>query len=845
VLLSLSLNGLGVEYFWSEYPRWVNASTPFHISATLFFLLAFTRSFLRMHLHFPRMNVLLKGLQLVCVGGTVLAFVADYAISIRVALLMSVAISLVAVFATARALLWGMQAARIYLLAWGVFSCFVMLQIAQVSNLLPAHFITSYIVQIGTAAALLLLSLALADRINLEQKENERLIKERQRAELDAHAKSEFLAHMSHEIRTPMNAIIGFTHLAMRTDKESKRMTFLANIEAASRTLLTILNDILDLSKIEAGRLVLERKEFRLNLVMEKLGALFSQLAAEKKLELTLSIPPQLPKVVIGDALRLEQILVNLVSNALKFTDQGEVQVGVTAESVAAGRAVLRFSVRDTGIGLTAEQSRNLFQPFIQADQSTTRRYGGTGLGLNISKKLVEHMGGTIGVSSTPGVGSTFSFTVPFDVPEPSRIPQETQSVPVSLRGLRILVVDDSVTARKIHDEMLLSLGLVPESVASGEEAVRRFSQHPYPLVLMDWRMDGIDGLEASRRIRALPGGEKVPIIMVTAHPSDELSRHIPPGLINATLSKPLTPSDLHDTLMQLFNASLGTRRASLEPNERSGADKLQGAHILVVEDNLLNQRLVAEILRGMGVRVDIANDGREGLAAVAMSDYDAVLMDMQMPVMDGLEATRRIRAQPVFEQLPIIAITANVQPRDRQSCLDAGMNDFIPKPINPADLARVLRRWIGASFAANEVRQPLSNPQAMPPAMPEAAHPINVQAALQRLNGNHQLFAEMLELFRSHHADDLESIQAALSHRDYEKAHQLIHALKGVAANLTMPRLWAVLLALQQAIEGGQDVPEELRSEFEWAFKAVLGAVEPAIAEVKSARRAASVAGR
>ena len=838
VLLSLSLNGLGVEYFWSDYPRWVNASTPFHIGVTLFFLLAFTRSFLRTRENFPRMNMTLMGLQLVCIGGAVLAFAVDYAISIRVGLVLAVVTVLVAVVTTARALFWGgMRAARIYLLAWGVFSCFVILQIAQVSDLLPAHFITSYIVQIGTAAVLVLLSLALADRINLERKENEHLIKERQRAELDAHTKSEFLAHMSHEIRTPMNAIIGFTDLAMRTDQESKRMGFLANIRMASQTLLTILNDILDLSKIEAGKLVLERKEFRLNLVMEKLGAMFSQLAGEKNIELTLSIPPRLPKVVIGDAIRLEQILVNLVSNALKFTERGEVAVGVTKDSASAGRTVLRFSVRDTGIGLTAEQSKHLFQPFMQADQSTTRKYGGTGLGLNICRQLVERMGGTIGVSSTPGVGSTFSFTVPFDVPEENSLLQGAQAVvPNRLRGLRTLVVDDSETARKVHDLMLRSLGLAPESVAGGEEAVRRFAESPYQLVLMDWKMDGMDGLEASRRIRALPQGNSVPIIMVTAHPSDELSRRMFPGLVSATLSKPLTPSDLFDTLMHLFDAPLDTKRMQTKLSETSGADKLRGARILLVEDNLLNQRLAMEILQGMGMKVDVANDGREGLTAVAQGNYDAVLMDMQMPVMDGLEATRRIREQPAFERLPIIAITANVLPRDRDRCLDAGMNDFIPKPINPEKLIRVLGKWIGKPYGTGVAREPPPKPSVTLSLMQESSDPINVTEALQRLNGNRQLFTEMLEIFQGHHAGDLEKFQAALAGGDLEGAYQLIHSLKGVAANLTMPKLWTVSQAIQEAMESGKDVPEKLRTEFELAFEAVLGAVEPAITEVKSA---------
>ncbi len=838
VLLSLSLNGLGVEYFWGDSPRWINASTPFHISATFFWLMAFTQSFLQTRTHFPRLHAWLIGLQLACLGGAALAFTADYSVSIRVTILLGGVCSLVAVVTTARALVFGVRAARFYLVAWAVYSVATLTQVAQVSDLLPAHLITSYIVQMGTAAAVLLLSLALADRINIERREKERLIKEQQRAEMGMLAKSEFLARMSHEIRTPMNAIVGFTDLALRADKETKRLEFLSNIRVASQTLLTIINDILDFSKIEAGKLKLEHQEFRLQPIMEKLGVLFSQRAAEKGVELVLSTPAQLPTVVVGDAVRLEQILVNLTSNALKFTERGEVEVGLVQESAVQGKAVLHFTVRDTGIGLTEEQSARLFKPFSQADHSTTRKYGGTGLGLNISRQLVEMMGGQIGVNSIPGMGSTFWFTIAFEVPE-TEVAHAGKVVPDKLRDLRTLVVDDSATARKVYSEMLRSMGLMPETVSSGQEAVRRFNESPYGLVFMDWLMPGMDGLEAARRIRALPRGATVPIVMITAHPRDELSRHMRPGVVNATLSKPITPPDLYETLIGLFDSQPGLKRILPKLGEVAGAGKLRGARILLVEDNPLNQRVAVEILHALGLKVDIANDGAEGVAAVAKRDYDAVLMDMQMPVMDGLEATRRIRQQPEHARLPIIAITANVLPRDTERCLKAGMNDFLPKPINPGQMIRVLCKWVRGTLTG-EATPPPPEEIAMLPAQSSApSAPIDVAEGLSRLDGNGKLYSELLEIFRGHHAADQQKFHAALTQGDRARAHHLVHTLKGVAGNLGMPNLRTVAAKLQECLEGDDDVPDMLQRQFEEAFTAALNAIGPALAASRASETA------
>jgi len=532
--------------------------------------------------------------------------------------------------------------------------------------------------------------------ITARRKAEHAALEARLEAEQANRAKSDFLANMSHEVRTPVNAILGMTHLALRANPSPSQMGYLDKIDRAAQSLLSIMNDILDFSKMEAGKLTIERIAFSLDEVIKNLLDMVGQKAEQKGLSVAVSIPPQVPRELTGDPLRLGQVLINLVGNAIKFADRGEIAVAVSMDEGKDGGR-LRFSVSDSGIGMTPAQMNDLFQSFNQADTSTTRKYGGTGLGLAISKQLCELMGGSIWVESELGRGSTFNFTAAVGIAgDEANVRARSAS---SLDTRRVLVVDDSESARKTLSEMLLAQGYEPRCVASGEEAMSALAAgseagHPFDLVLMDWRLPGLNGVEISRRIKAHPVLSPAPaILLISAFACDEVTSGAEDIAFDGFLMKPVTDAQLGQSISRIFRERADTVRiGALRPT--GDVSSLKGRRVLVIEDNEINRELATELLADLGVSVTLASDGREGVEIVSSQPFDLVLMDIQMPVMDGLTATRQIR-HDLHLSLPIIAMTAHAMSGDRQRSLDAGMNDHITKPISFQELTGALLKWM------------------------------------------------------------------------------------------------------------------------------------------------------
>ena len=656
-------------------------------------------------------------------------------------------------------------------------------------------------------------------------------------AKAASQAKSDFLANMSHEIRTPMNAILGFSHLALQTQLTPRQADYMNKIQSSAHTLLNLLNSTLDLSKIEAGRLELERIPFRLDHVLEAVANNVSLKAEEKGLELVFRPVPGMPMELLGDPLRLGQVLLNLTSNAVKFTERGEVVVSIEPEEVTDTEAKLRFTVTDTGMGMTPEQSARLFQAFTQADSSITRKHGGTGLGLVISQRLVQLMGGRIEVRSEPGKGTTFFFTAAFGL-GPERAGQGWPS-PASLKGLRVLVVDDNAVSRDFLQALLASMSFDVRTAGSGQEALDelgaagRAGEPPFDLVLMDWKMPGLDGLETVRRIKCSPPPGRLPaLFMVTGHGQEELRTAAEQLGLDAFLLKPVSPSLLFDQIAMTFDARAkppGSVRPSLPVKSRR---TLAGARVLLVEDNPVNQQVASEILRGLGAQVEVAGNGLTAIDLLGENPQrcHVVLMDMQMPELDGLEATRRIRSKLGLSGLPIVAMTAHALAAEREKCLAAGMNDHLTKPIEPRALEATLLKWAKfdpvpePSPEADHPREPEPSSEAAASRGPDSAV-LNLPELLERLLGDERAAREMLDAFETEAGSQLDSLRKALVEENLESAQRLAHSLRGMAATLAMPELSTTATQLENTLRAGvrPAAPATLLTPVEQAMKRVL----------------------
>ncbi len=669
----------------------------------------------------------------------------------------------------------------------------------------------------------------------------------RHKAEAATATKSAFLANMSHEIRTPMNAIIGMCHLALKTELTPRQRDYLQKAQQSSQHLLAIINDILELSKVEAGRLELEVGEFSLERMLIKVADLLGNKAEDKGLELLFDVAHDVPDALKGDALRLSQMLINYASNALKFTDAGEIDILVRLQEKKADQhVVLRFEVCDTGIGLSAEQIGHLFHSFQQADVSTTRKYGGTGLGLSITKVLAQQMGGDVGVRSVPGKGSTFWFTVELELGSRNTRRLELQN---DMRGRRVLVVDDVENTRQVLSEMLSWMSFVATMADTGKAALQEIARadaagQPYDVVLLDWHMPGMDGAATARRLKTLPLARTPKLIALTQQHGDDVSvtsAAIADLQIRATLSKPVAPSKLFDVLMDVLGGSL--HRLGATVNALSGISPValqgvRGARILLAEDNALNQQVASELLRDAGFMVDIADDGRIAcdMAQAAFASgqtYDMILMDMQMPGMGGLEATSRIRATQHGAAVPIVALTANAMASDKEKYMVAGMVDFVSKPIDPDELLRVLVYWIaprsGADVApSNAVPFVPVKPNEPLEAMPAFIEGLDQAAGMRRVMGKQHRYLSMLRAFADAQADLPQAIAQALHANDLTTATRLAHTLKSLAGNIAASEVARLAGAMEETLRS--DTGADVQSAALDSLAATLGAQIAAI---------------
>ena len=659
----------------------------------------------------------------------------------------------------------------------------------------------------------------------------------RSNAEAASQIKDEFLANMSHELRTPMNAVIGLSHLCLQTDLSGKQQDYLQKIHSSAKSLLGILNDILDVSKIEAGKMELDHISFELDEVMDNLSTILSAKSHEKNLELLLETSPDVPSVLIGDPLRLGQVLINLAGNAVKFTPKGEVIVSVELEKEAGDQVFLRFTVKDTGIGMSQMEIDKLFRPFTQADTSITRKFGGTGLGLTISKRLIEIMGGKIWVESTPGLGSKFIFTVSFLKAEQQINVPQTEFV--GLQGMRVLAVDDSENSRQVLKSYLESFSFDVTLASNGRDAlstVRKANKdgRPISLAILDWKMPQMDGIELAKELQAMAElSVKPKVLLIAGFGQNGIPVLMDNKVVDGVLEKPFKQNKLFDAIANIFGQDKSvTGKFSIVGAQFNPVlvSQVRGARLLLVEDNEINQQVAQELLESFGIKVTVAENGEEAIARLQEEQFDGVLMDMQMPVMDGITATREIRKNPLFAKLPIIALTANVYVSEQNAFLAAGMNDHIGKPLDPDRLVATLAKWVRPTRATESSLPPPTDATSVPVPLPDLPG-VKVAESVRRIGGNVALYYSLLDKFRANQRDVVQKIRETLESNDPKTAERLAHTLRGIAGNLGAEYLQNQAELLENDIKNGSFINvESLLTQIDQEIENLITRIDQAI---------------